>query len=102
MHELRREEVLLTSWSEPEPGRYEVTARRPRGPCLLPSVGGSYDPMLIAESVRQTVPLLSHAVHDVPREYMQAWEALAACLPAGPPVEPHRVDRGSPADVERT
>ncbi|MFH9293742.1 ScbA/BarX family gamma-butyrolactone biosynthesis protein [Streptomyces sp. NPDC017520] len=178
VHKLRSEEVLLTSWAEPDPGRYEVTARWPRGHAFYRPSGGSYDPMLIAESVRQTVPLLSHAVHDVPREYKQAWEefsftvepsaslvttvdeevrlavscpdvvrrgtrfagmtmrvdihlgerlmgtaltrfnnqpaaiyrrlrgsyadtekALADCLPAGPPVEPHRVDRDSPADV---
>ncbi|MEI5036159.1 ScbA/BarX family gamma-butyrolactone biosynthesis protein [Streptomyces sp. CA-278952] len=178
VHKLRREEVLLTSWAETNPGCYEVTARWPRGHAFYRPSGGSYDPMLIAESVRQTVPLLSHAVHDVPREFKQAWEdysfavepsaslvttveeevrlavscsdvvrrgsrfagmtmrvdihlgerlmgtartrfnnqpaaiyrrlrgsyadteeALAACLPAGPPVEPHRVGRDSPADV---
>ncbi|MEG9547293.1 MULTISPECIES: AfsA-related hotdog domain-containing protein [Streptomyces griseus group] len=30
--------------------------------------------MLLTESVRQTVPLLSHPVHDVPRAHKQAWE----------------------------
>ncbi|WP_329305258.1 ScbA/BarX family gamma-butyrolactone biosynthesis protein [Streptomyces anulatus] len=178
VHKLRGEEVLLTSWAEPHPGRYELTARWPQGHAFYRPSGGAYDPMLVAESVRQTVPLLSHAVYDVPREYKQAWEnfslavepsaslvttveeevrlvvscsdvvrrgsrfagmtmrvdvhlgerlmgtaltrfnnqpaaiyrrlrgsyadtesALAACLPAGPPVEPHRVDRVSPADV---
>ncbi|MEU6044761.1 ScbA/BarX family gamma-butyrolactone biosynthesis protein [Streptomyces griseus] len=178
VHKLRSEEVLLTAWAERSPGRYVLTGRWPRGHAFYRPTRGAYDPMLLAESVRQTVPLLSHAVHDVPRAYKQAWEhfsfsvdplaslvttvdeevrlvvtcsdvvrrgsrfagmtmdidvhlgerlmgsahtrfnnqpaavyrrlrgsyadaeaALANCLPAGPPVDPHRVDRTSPDDV---
>lgn len=178
VHKLRGEEVLLKEWAEPSPGRYVLTARWPQGHDFYRPSHGAYDPMLLAESVRQTVPLLSHAVYGVPREYKQAWEdfrftveplaslvttaeeevrlvvscsdvvrrgarfagltmdievhlgdrlmgtaltrfnnqpaaiyrrlrgsyadadaALARCLPAGPPVEPHRVDRCSPDDV---
>ncbi|MGW4357302.1 ScbA/BarX family gamma-butyrolactone biosynthesis protein [Streptomyces californicus] len=74
VHKLRGEEVLLTSWLEASPNQYVVTARWPKGHDFYRSAGGSYDPLLLAETVRQTVPLLSHAVHDVPREYKQAWE----------------------------
>ncbi|MFF4856802.1 ScbA/BarX family gamma-butyrolactone biosynthesis protein [Streptomyces rubiginosohelvolus] len=178
VHKLRGEEVLLSTWTEADSGRFVITARWPKGhPFYLPSQG-AYDPLLLAETVRQTVPLLSHAVHGVPREHKQAWEclnfaveplaslittaedevrlvvscsdvvrrgsrfagmamdidvhlgkrlmgiahtrfndqpaavyrrmrgsyadidaALANRLPAGPPVEPHRVGRTSPADV---
>ncbi|MEU2392785.1 ScbA/BarX family gamma-butyrolactone biosynthesis protein [Streptomyces sp. NPDC007369] len=178
VHKLQGEEVLLRAWAEPFPGRCVITARWPRGHVFYRPSQGVYDPMLVAESVRQAVPLLSHAVHGVPREHKQAWEhfsfaieplaslvttaeeevrlvvscsdvvrrggrfagmtmdvevhlgerlmgtaltrfnnqpaaiyrrvrgsyadtgaTLARCLPAGPPVEPHRVDRRSPDDV---
>ncbi|MFJ6444672.1 ScbA/BarX family gamma-butyrolactone biosynthesis protein [Streptomyces sp. NPDC091649] len=178
VHKLRGEEVLLKAWSEPSPGRYVLSGHWPQGHDFYRPSQGAYDPLLLAESVRQTVPLLSHAVHAVPREYKQAWEhfrfsvdplaslvttveepvslvvtctdvvrrgarfagmtmdievclgerlmgaaqtrfnnqpaaiyrrlrgsyadveaALANCLPVGPPVDPHRVDRRSPDDV---
>ncbi|MFD3514427.1 ScbA/BarX family gamma-butyrolactone biosynthesis protein [Streptomyces sp. NPDC058657] len=178
VHKLRGEEVLLRTWAEVSPGHYVLTARWPRGHDFYRPSQGTYDPMLLAESVRQAVPLLSHAVHGVPREFMQAWEhfrftveplaslvttadeevrlvvagsdvvrrgtrfagmtmdiavhlgerligtahtrfnnqpaaiyrrlrgsyadagaALSRCLPPGPPVEAHRVDRHSAADV---
>lgn len=83
VHKLRREEVLLTSWAEPYPGRWELTARWPRGHAFYRPSRGAYDPMLLAESVRQTVPLLSHAVHDVPREYKQAWEHVSFAVEPG-------------------
>ncbi len=178
VHKLRGEEVLLSTWTEPCPGRFVITARWPKGHAFYRPSQGAYDPLLLAETVRQAVPLLSHAVHGVPREHKQAWEylsfaveplaslvttaedevrlvvtcsnvvrrgnrfagmtmdidvhlgkrlmgiahtrfnnqpeaiyrrlrgsyadvhaALEHCLPAGPPVEPHRVGRCSPADV---
>ncbi|MFE5600508.1 ScbA/BarX family gamma-butyrolactone biosynthesis protein [Streptomyces coelicoflavus] len=178
VHKTRGEEVLLKAWAEPSPGHCVVTARWPQGHEFYRPSQGAYDPMLLAESVRQTVPLLSHAVYGVPREYKQAWEhfgftleplaslvttaeeevrlvvscsdvvrrgtrfagltmnievhlgerlagtattrfnnqpaaiyrrlrgsradtaaALARCLPAGPALDPHRVDRSSPDDV---
>lgn len=51
-----------------------LTARWPRGHDFYRPTQGAYDPLLLAESVRQAVPLLSHAVYDVPRECKQAWE----------------------------
>jgi hypothetical protein len=178
VHKLRGDEVLLRTWTETSPERYVLTARWPKGHDFYRPSQGAYDPLLLAESVRQAVPLLSHAVHGVPREYKQAWErfsfsveslatlvttdeeevslvvtcsdvvrrgsrfagmtmdievrlgnrlmgtahtrfnnqpaaiyrrlrggyadidaALARCLPAGPPLAPHQVDRQSPDDV---
>ncbi len=77
VHKLRGEEVLLRTWLETSPGRCELTARWPRGHDFYRPSRGSYDPLLLAETVRQAVPLLSHAVHDVPREYKQAWEEFS-------------------------
>jgi hypothetical protein len=178
VHKLRGEEVLLRTWTESHLRRYVLTARWPEGHGFYRPSQGAYDPLLFAETVRQTVPLLSHAVHGVPRDHKQAWEhlsftveplaslvttaedevrlvvscsdvvrrgsrfagmtmdvdvhlgerlmgiartrfnsqpaavyrrlrgscadvdaALGNCLPAGPPVEPHRVGRHSPDDV---
>ncbi|MEW2069999.1 ScbA/BarX family gamma-butyrolactone biosynthesis protein [Streptomyces sp. NPDC007346] len=77
VHKLRGEEVLLRTWTESSPGRYVLTARWPKGHAFYQPSQGAYDPLLLAETVRQTVPLLSHAVHGVPREYKQAWECLS-------------------------
>ncbi|MFJ2025650.1 ScbA/BarX family gamma-butyrolactone biosynthesis protein [Streptomyces sp. V2I9] len=74
VHKLRGEEVLLRTWLGTSPDRYVLTARWPKGHDFYRPSRGSYDPLLLAETVRQTVPLLSHAVYDVPREYKQAWE----------------------------
>ncbi|MFH9611487.1 ScbA/BarX family gamma-butyrolactone biosynthesis protein [Streptomyces sp. NPDC017448] len=77
VHKLRGEEVLLRTWLETSPGHCVLTARWPRGHDFYRPSQGSYDPLLLAETVRQAVPLLSHAVHDVPREYKQAWEEFS-------------------------
>lgn len=77
VHKLAAEEVLLRSWAEPSPGRYVITAAWPQGHGFYRPSHGAYDPLLLAESIRQAVPLLSHAVHGVPRDYKQAWEQFS-------------------------
>ncbi|ROV65295.1 AfsA/ScbA [Streptomyces globisporus] len=80
VHKLQGEEVLLRTWTEGDSGRFVLTARWPKGHAFYQPSQGAYDPLLLAETVRQTVPLLSHAVHGVPggvpREHKQAWECL--------------------------
>ncbi|MFE3666873.1 ScbA/BarX family gamma-butyrolactone biosynthesis protein [Streptomyces sp. NPDC059164] len=76
VHKLQGEEVLLSTWTEADAGRFVITARWPKGHAFYQPSQGAYDPLLLAETVRQTVPLLSHAVHGVPREHKQAWECL--------------------------
>ncbi|MFJ2739246.1 ScbA/BarX family gamma-butyrolactone biosynthesis protein [Streptomyces sp. NPDC087440] len=74
VHKLCAEEILLTTWAERSPECFVLTANWPRQHDFYRPSQGAYDPLLLAESVRQAVPLLSHAVHGVPREHQQAWE----------------------------
>ncbi|WP_254813236.1 AfsA-related hotdog domain-containing protein [Streptomyces cavourensis] len=53
MHKLRAEEVLLSTWTEPCPGRFVITARWPKGHAFYRPSQGAYDPLLLAETVRQ-------------------------------------------------
>ncbi|AJE44491.1 ScbA/BarX family gamma-butyrolactone biosynthesis protein [Streptomyces nodosus] len=73
VHKSVQSEVLLTGWSPAGPDRHRVTARWPLTHPFYGPVGGFHDPMLVAESVRQCVPLLSHAAYDVPFGHRQVW-----------------------------
>ncbi|MET9845961.1 ScbA/BarX family gamma-butyrolactone biosynthesis protein [Streptomyces ossamyceticus] len=73
VHKSAQSEVLLTGWSPAGPDRHRVTARWPLTHPFYGPVGGFHDPMLVAESVRQCVPLLSHVAYDVPFGHRQVW-----------------------------
>ncbi|NVK79215.1 ScbA/BarX family gamma-butyrolactone biosynthesis protein [Streptomyces morookaense] len=95
VHKTAESEVLLTGWRPAGPGAFVVTARWPVTHDFYGPRHGLHDPLLLAESVRQTVPLLSHAAFDVPFGDRQSWSDLRfaldpAALAAGP----------GPAEVE--
>ncbi|MER6111626.1 ScbA/BarX family gamma-butyrolactone biosynthesis protein [Streptomyces hirsutus] len=73
VHKSAQSEVLLTGWSPAGPDCHRVTARWPLTHPFYGPVGGFHDPMLVAESVRQCVPLLSHVAYDVPFGHRQVW-----------------------------
>ncbi|GGS27886.1 adhesin [Streptomyces humidus] len=76
VHKAAASEVLLTGLSPAGPDRFHVTARWPsRHPFYGPK-GGFHDPLLVAESVRQSVPLLSHVAYAVPFGHRQSWNSL--------------------------
>ncbi|MQS35641.1 ScbA/BarX family gamma-butyrolactone biosynthesis protein [Streptomyces katsurahamanus] len=69
VHRAAVSEVFLTRWEPGEPGGadcFTVTAQWPRGHALFTPSGGYQDPLLLAESVRQTGTLLAHAEYGVP------------------------------------
>ncbi|MFI8961062.1 ScbA/BarX family gamma-butyrolactone biosynthesis protein [Streptomyces sp. NPDC053493] len=76
VHKTVESEVLLTGWFPVAPDRFRVTARWPVGHAFYAQVNGHHDPLLIAESVRQTVPLLSHVAYDVPFGHRQTWSTF--------------------------
>ncbi|MFG2577490.1 ScbA/BarX family gamma-butyrolactone biosynthesis protein [Streptomyces sp. NPDC048481] len=77
VHKAAASEVLLTGLSPIGPDRFHVTARWPsRHPFYGPK-GGFHDPLLVAESVRQSVPLLSHVAYAVPFGHRQSWSSLS-------------------------
>lgn len=95
VHKIALSEVLLTSWRSLGSDEHVITAQWPRAHSFYDVRGGRHDPLLLAESVRQAIPFLSHAVYDVPFGHHQVWDFLdfeldAAALRADP----------APADLE--
>ncbi|MPY38174.1 transcriptional regulator, partial [Streptomyces adustus] len=73
VHKQAQSEVLLTGWQPAGDNRHRVSARWPLGHPFYTPADGLHDPLLIAETVRQCVPLLSHAAYGVPFGHRQAW-----------------------------
>lgn len=95
VHKTVQSEVLLTGWFPVGPDRFRVTAQWPVDHPFYGPVNGHHDPLLIAESVRQTVPLLSHVAYDVPFGHRQTWSTFRY------EIEPAAlVATGRPAEVE--
>ncbi|WP_223734306.1 ScbA/BarX family gamma-butyrolactone biosynthesis protein [Streptomyces purpurogeneiscleroticus] len=82
VHKLDPDEVLLTGWRKTGPDTYEVTARRPQAHSFYLSGNGGYDPLLFAETVRQLLPLLSHAAYGVPLGHQLIWDDFTYSLDA--------------------
>ncbi|MFF8392662.1 ScbA/BarX family gamma-butyrolactone biosynthesis protein [Streptomyces sp. NPDC016172] len=74
VHKAAHSEVLLTSWHRRSVDEYTVTAQWPRTHSFYRPAQGLHDPMLFAETVRQTIPLLSHVAYDVPFGHHLIWE----------------------------
>ncbi|MEU5685023.1 gamma-butyrolactone biosynthesis enzyme [Streptomyces venezuelae] len=74
VHKLVSAEVLLTGWAPAGEDRVTVTARWPRGHAFYEPVTGRHDPMLLAETLRQSIPLISHALYDVPLGHHLIWQ----------------------------
>ncbi|WKX71344.1 ScbA/BarX family gamma-butyrolactone biosynthesis protein [Streptomyces sp. XD-27] len=86
-HKSNPAEVLLTTWGQTGPDAYTVTARWPRVHDFYLTRYGMHDPLLLSETIRQTLPLLSHGAYEVPFGHQLLWrdfrwdldpEALAA------------------------
>ncbi|MBX7550231.1 ScbA/BarX family gamma-butyrolactone biosynthesis protein [Streptomyces sp. NPDC004232] len=66
VHRAAVSEVLLTGWRPADaPHAFVVGSQWPRGHALFAQSDGYQDPMLLAESVRQTGALLAHAEFGV-------------------------------------
>ncbi|MFF8592814.1 ScbA/BarX family gamma-butyrolactone biosynthesis protein [Streptomyces sp. NPDC015220] len=96
VHKSAGAEQLLTQYHQHGDDDYLIRARWPRNHSFYTPRHGLLDPMLLAESVRQCVPLLSHAAYDVPFGHRQSWSHFSYTLdPAA--LTP---DTTTPADVE--
>ncbi|WP_315904604.1 ScbA/BarX family gamma-butyrolactone biosynthesis protein [Streptomyces sp. CBG33] len=73
-HKRVRDEVLLTGWAPAGANRMTVTARWPRGHAFYAPAADHHDPMLLAETLRQSIPLISHACYDVPLGHHLIWQ----------------------------
>lgn len=95
VHKSAHSEVLLTGWRTVAPDEYVVTAQWPRTHSFYTPVAGRHDPLLLAESVRQAIPLLSHVAYEVPFGHRQIWDSFSYAMnPEAAVVGP------APADIE--
>ncbi|MGW6565651.1 ScbA/BarX family gamma-butyrolactone biosynthesis protein [Streptomyces sp. NPDC054975] len=73
-HKTNPAEVLLRSWCRTGDDTFTVTARWPREHTFYLARHGRHDPLFLAETVRQTLPMLSHAAYDVPFGHQLLWK----------------------------
>ncbi|WP_330263765.1 ScbA/BarX family gamma-butyrolactone biosynthesis protein [Streptomyces griseorubiginosus] len=67
VHRVSVAETLLTGWTRTGPDRFSLTAQWPRAHQLHVSADRSaYEPLLVAETVRQCGALLAHTAYEVP------------------------------------
>ncbi|WP_069763626.1 ScbA/BarX family gamma-butyrolactone biosynthesis protein [Streptomyces sp. LUP47B] len=67
VHRVAVAEVLLTGWTRTDADRFTITAQWPRTHQLHVSPDRSaYEPLLVAETVRQCGALLAHTAYEVP------------------------------------
>ncbi|MCI3227315.1 ScbA/BarX family gamma-butyrolactone biosynthesis protein [Streptomyces sp. NP-1717] len=69
VHRASVAEVMLTGWERVDDHRFTVTAQWPRGHSFYASVDGCHDPLIAAETIRQTGLLLAHAEFGVPLDH---------------------------------
>ncbi|WP_441251434.1 ScbA/BarX family gamma-butyrolactone biosynthesis protein [Kitasatospora sp. McL0602] len=69
VHRASVSEVLLTGWQRTAPDRFLLGAQWPRTHSFYRPVDGVYDPLLLAETVRQAGLLVAHAGYGVPLDY---------------------------------
>ncbi|MGW4561958.1 ScbA/BarX family gamma-butyrolactone biosynthesis protein [Streptomyces sp. NPDC004561] len=95
VHKTAVSEVLVSEWRQVGEDTYVVAARWPEDHSFYRPVHGCHDPLLVAESIRQSVLLLGHAAYGVPFGNPQSWSQFRYA------VEPAAlVASGAPADVE--
>jgi hypothetical protein len=80
VHKNAAAERLLTEWHQHGDDDYVIRAPWPQDHSFYAPRHDLLDPLLLAESVRQCVPLLSHAAYDVPFGHRQSWSHFSYTL----------------------
>ncbi len=80
VHKLTASEVLLTEWCRHGDDTFTVMADWPQNHGFYGTRHGLHDSMLVAESVRQCIPLLSHVAYDAPAGHRQSWSHFSFAL----------------------
>jgi 2-oxo-3-(phosphooxy)propyl 3-oxoalkanoate synthase len=71
-------EVLVTRLRSLDDYTHAVTLQWPRNHGFYVPAGHDYSPLLLVESVRQSLVVISHAGLDIPGEYKIGWQFLAS------------------------
>jgi 2-oxo-3-(phosphooxy)propyl 3-oxoalkanoate synthase len=69
VHRASISEVMLTGWRQTGADRFLLGAQWPRTHSFYRPIAGCYDPLLLAETIRQSAMLISHAGYGVPTDY---------------------------------
>jgi hypothetical protein len=72
-HKANPDEVLLTDWQQMGEDTFVVGARWPQEHDFYTARHGLYDPLILSETIRQCLPLLSHAAYGVPAGHQLLW-----------------------------
>jgi 2-oxo-3-(phosphooxy)propyl 3-oxoalkanoate synthase len=73
VHRAALSDVFLTGCSAEGPDSFVIGAQWPRHHSFYASDGGLYDPLLLCETIRQTLPLLTHTAYGVPFGHQLSW-----------------------------
>jgi hypothetical protein len=72
-------QALVVSWREESATTQAVTLHWP-GDHGFYTTDGRYSPLLVTESIRQALALLSHTVHEIPLDHRLGWERLRSTV----------------------
>ncbi|MET9077974.1 ScbA/BarX family gamma-butyrolactone biosynthesis protein [Streptomyces sp. NPDC004232] len=82
MRKYVQEEALVTDWRPVSETTQAVTARWPRNHSFYIE-DGRYSSLLLTESLRQALALLTHTVHDIPLTHRLGWERIRSTVDPG-------------------
>ncbi|WP_267953888.1 ScbA/BarX family gamma-butyrolactone biosynthesis protein, partial [Streptomyces sp. MBT65] len=69
VHRASVAEVLLTDWHRTGQDRFTVSAQWPRAHSFFTPINGRHDPLIAAETIRQSGLLLAHTEYGVPLDH---------------------------------
>lgn len=69
-------QAFLSGWRRHDDGvSHTVIAEWPAHHSLYTSHKGHYHPLLLSETIRQSLALLSHVAHDIPLDFRLGWDS---------------------------
>lgn len=93
VHKRAQAEVLLCGWHHRGEDSFLAPVQWPRSHSFYTPAHGLHDPMLFAESVRQTMPMVSHVGYGAPMDHRQIWDRFrCTLLPQGLHHDRHPAD----------
>ncbi|CAD5925361.1 MULTISPECIES: ScbA/BarX family gamma-butyrolactone biosynthesis protein [Streptomyces] len=72
-------EALVTSWRRSSDTTQTVTVQWPQQHSFY-TVSTRYSPLLVIESLRQALAVLTHTVHDIPLSHRLGWEHIRSTV----------------------
>ncbi|WP_256642108.1 ScbA/BarX family gamma-butyrolactone biosynthesis protein [Streptomyces murinus] len=98
VHKHNADEAMLTAWRQTGPDTFLIRALWPGSHSFYSTGTDGTDPLLFGETVRQCLPMLSHAAYEVPLGHHLLWETYDYSLTNGRPADhtrsgPHTMPR---------